>query len=152
MTLSADWSIDHPESDYPFDVQNCPVCTKILAKTGRGELGTIYWRAARLWNIDDDGTSSHSWNLTYNLTPMLKAAGFMGWSSFVELDTTMAAKHMSAVLHQLLIHRERYVEMEPPLQPGEISPWGTYDGLVSTLCDFLKVAGTHPGMPLSAWL
>ncbi len=138
--MSADFWIEDAEGNRP-SVDTCAVCQQVLDMVGPVEM-----RAARLWNISDVVFDSHAWTVTYNLTPMLRAAGFVGWHQLIAWDTTMAGAHVTAVLHQLAVHPGRYRAMNPP------NGWGSYEGLVTTLADFVKVALTHPGLPLGGWL
>jgi hypothetical protein len=60
-------------------------------------------------------------NITYNLTPMLKEAGFVGWSALRNLPARVAGHHILAVLDGMATDPERWRAMNPD------NKWGDYD-------------------------
>lgn len=94
------------------------------------------------------------WNLTYNLTPMLKAAGFPGWSEVVSerrsdglLPTgANTVPIFEAVLAELRANPEKYRAMNPP------NGWGTYEGAVEVFADYIEKVGPHPDATVDSWL
>ena len=99
-----------------------------------------------------EGHDLGSWNLTYNLSPMLRAAGFPGWSEVVgnDLDPLPTGKRvaevMAEVVSELRADPDKYRELNPP------NGWGDYDGAVKTLSDCVAVLREHPGAVVTSWL
>lgn len=67
---------------------------------------------------DDDGPEV---NITYNLSPMLRAAGFVGWQTLVGMLAIDAGHHLNGVLNIMAEDPERFRAMNPP------NGWGDYD-------------------------
>ncbi len=61
-------------------------------------------------------------NVTYNLTPMLREAGFVGWGGLVGMRAVEAGEHILAVLDEMALDDARWRAMNPP------NGWGDYDG------------------------
>jgi len=87
-------------------------------------------------------------NVTYNLTPMLKAAGFRGWRWVARPTTTVTelAEHLARVSAELRRDSARYQAMNP------VNGWGTYPGLLMALEDFTDRAKRFPDSVISTWL
>jgi len=87
----------------------------------------------------DKGFHSQLWetNVTYNLAPMLKAAGLR----FDDLDGMTgreAQPHVASALHWLLDH---------PAEARTLAPengWGTFDGLLACLAWFTAGCSAYP--------
>lgn len=93
------------------------------------------------------------WNLTYNLSPMLRAAGFPGWQETVgrlaEVQPVTAKRVLpvfDAVLAELRADPDRYRAMNPE------NGWGSYDQAVRTLDDFVEAIRPHPDALIDSWL
>ncbi|PFG17235.1 hypothetical protein ATK74_1798 [Propionicimonas paludicola] len=60
-------------------------------------------------------------NITYNLSPMLKAAGFCGWGDLVGMKARDAGAHVLKVLDGMSTDPAHWRAMNPP------NGWGDYD-------------------------
>lgn len=60
-------------------------------------------------------------NITYNLSAMLKAGGFVGWGSLVGMLAVDAGTHLFGVLDTMAQDPDRFRAMNPP------NGWGDYD-------------------------
>ena len=60
-------------------------------------------------------------NITYNLSPMLHAAGFVGWRELAAMSARDAGRHVLAVLDGMRNDPKRWLAMNPP------NGWGYYD-------------------------
>ena len=60
-------------------------------------------------------------NITYNLSSMLREAGFCGWSSLVGMKAREAGDHLVAVLDGMTADPEKWRAMNPE------NGWGDYD-------------------------
>jgi hypothetical protein len=98
-----------------------------------------------LWSCDDQGdpaTCVYEWNLTYNLAPMIYAAGRV-IPVFKPGDPSRFADRLAGpgpagmlqvlqpILGELLEAPAVYRAMNPP------NVWGSYDGLVEALADMV---------------
>lgn len=111
--------------------------------------------SARTPGCEGCGCAGHElgdWNLTYNLSPMLRAAGFPGWREVVgnDLDPRPTGKRvadvMEPVITELLAHPAKYKAMNPE------NGWGSYDLAVKALSDCVEVLRAHPDAVVSSWL
>lgn len=60
-------------------------------------------------------------NITYNLSRMLKAAGFCGWSDLLGMPAKEAGEHILSVLDYMAEEPEKWRAMNPS------NGWGSYD-------------------------
>lgn len=88
----------------------------------------------------------NAFNLTYNLSPMLWAAGMDKWSDIVGLPASVAGPHWAKVLDALVTDPERFKAMNPP------NGWGTYDGAVEVLTALVDACADHPDAIVGGWL
>lgn len=72
----------------------------------------------------EGGSCDHDHNVTYNLSPMLAAAGYIGHREVMGWGARRFGRHMLRVHLELLSLPGYYAEFNPP------NGWGTYDGLV----------------------
>lgn len=100
-----------------------------------------------------EGHSLGEWNLTYNLSPMLRAAGFPGWQESVGTEAEVqpvTAKRVipvfESVLSELRAHPEKFREMNPP------NGWGSYEVAVEVFADFVEKVKPHPDATVGSWL
>lgn len=99
-----------------------------------------------------EGHSLGEWNLTYNLSPMLRSAGFPGWGDVVGNDLSPApcgrrvVPVFEKVLAELRANPEKYRAMNPP------NGWGTYEQAVEVFADFIEKVKPHPDAKVGSWL
>lgn len=92
------------------------------------------------------------WNLTYNLSTMLRAAGFPGWQEVVGKDAASiptgrnTVPVFEAVLVELLANPTKYRALNPP------NGWGNYEQAVETFRDFIAKVGPYPDAKIESWL
>lgn len=60
-------------------------------------------------------------NITYNLSRMLKDAGFVGWATLVGMPAQDAGRHILEVLDSMAADPQKWRSMNPP------NGWGDYD-------------------------
>ena len=60
-------------------------------------------------------------NITYNLSPMLREAGFIGWSNLRGMDAREAGVRILAILDHMRADEPRWRAMNPE------NGWGDYD-------------------------
>ena len=63
-------------------------------------------------------------NITYNLSPMLGKAGFVGWREFVGMPARKAGRHLLRVLEDMASEPETWRAMNPA------NGWGDYDSCI----------------------
>lgn len=68
-----------------------------------------------------DGCGKRDVNITYNLTPMLTAAGFTGWQSLIGKPASEAGTYLIRLLDEMATDPDRWRAMNPA------SGWGDYD-------------------------
>lgn len=100
-------------------------------------------------DIGDD--AKHEWaslNVTYNLSEMLREAGFVGWPK--ARDTMKASEflaHLAGVLATLKANPDKYSKYDSP------NGWGTYLDLIPSLEEFFSRIPLHRNdLQLSWWL
>jgi len=86
-------------------------------------------------------------NLTYNLSPMLRAAGMPPWSEFIGMEVEVAWPIWERVVKELRRDRAKYEAMNPP------NGWGSYEQAIATLSEFIhECREAHPGSRIGGWL
>ena len=92
--------------------------------------------------VVDDTT----FNLTYNLTPMLCAAGMPAWSEFIGMRAGDAGPIWQSVADELRRDPDRYKDLNPP------NGWGDYDGAVEVISALAAACAKHPDATVGGWL
>lgn len=91
---------------------------------------------------------SEDLNITYNLSAMLKEAGFEGWSWCTNKPAVIVGRHMIAILNRMQEDPERWRAMNPP------NGWGDYDkclqGRMRAWAEVAAAAG--PDDKVGTWL
>lgn len=90
-----------------------------------------------------DDTTFH---LTYNLSPMLRAAGMPAWKSFIGMRAGEAGPTWQTVADTLRADPERFKAMNPP------NGWGDYDGAVEVISALAAACAKHPDATVGGWL
>jgi len=86
-------------------------------------------------------------NLTYNLTPMLRAAGMPPWRDFMGMRARAAGAIWQRVVDELRSDRERFEAMNPP------NGWGSYEQAVEVLTRFAAAClAAGPNDKIGGWL
>jgi hypothetical protein len=103
--------------------------------------------SASYWLEDDDGNIVvDDIQITYNLSPMLRAAGLPKHGELVAMPTVEVAHLCRVAILALLEDPRRFDEMNP------INGWGDYDGAVE-FCTKLAIAcARYPHAKLDASL
>lgn len=70
---------------------------------------------------DTHDNDADSLNITYNLSRMLREAGFVGWSEIIDKPAPAVGKHILAVLDWMELDPDRWRTMNPE------NGWGDYD-------------------------
>jgi len=90
-------------------------------------------------DIGDD--AHHTWgdlNITYNLSPMLEAAGFRGWSFWkLHPDARAFGVELRKVIATLRLDPPKFIALNPP------NGWGDYSGLVAALDNLVSTVPWH---------
>ena len=88
----------------------------------------------------------NNFNLTYNLTPMLSAAGMPAWKEFIGQYASDAGDWWSFTLTELLAQPIKYKGMNP------VNGWGSYDQAVEVLTALVIACREHPQAVVGGWL
>lgn len=91
-------------------------------------------------------TDSTTFNLTYNLSPMLWAAGMPTWSEFIGMKAADAGPIWRAVADELRRDPDKYRQFNPP------NGWGTYEGAVEVISALAAACERHPTATVGGWL
>lgn len=91
-------------------------------------------------------TGNNEFNLTYNLTPMLRAAGMDPWKDFIGLSAQVAGRQWLHVLKTLNAYPTRFKAMNPE------NGWGSYDGAVEVLAALVDACIVYPDAVIGGWL
>lgn len=79
-----------------------------------------------------------TFNVTYNLSPMLWAAGMPEWATFIGMKAAEAGPIWRAVADELRRDPDKYKAMNPP------NGWGTYEGAVRVISGLADACARHP--------
>lgn len=79
-----------------------------------------------------------TFNLTYNLTPMLAAAGMESWSTFIGRPAGPAGDDWRQVVDALAADPAQFRAMSPE------NGWGTYEDAVTVLDALAQACAAHP--------
>jgi hypothetical protein len=88
----------------------------------------------------------NNFNLTYNLTPMLKAAGMPSWKEMIGMPTTEAGTIWDNVVIELGFNPEKYRVMNPA------NGWGSYEQAIEVLAALVKACRQYPEAKIGGWL
>ena len=83
--------------------------------------------SADVWIVDPPcdkcgrGGDGAELNITYNLSAMLREAGFVGWRNLIELSANDAGRHIIGILNGMAESPAKWRAMNPP------NGWGDYD-------------------------
>jgi hypothetical protein len=108
--------------------------------------------SADVWLVIDTGgpepaeVPRTAMNVTYNLTPMLRAAGFIGWQ---ELRGTGARESLPMLRETLraLVEEPARLEVHTPA-----NGWGTRDWAIAAFTEMVAAAEAHPLARWDGWL
>jgi len=89
---------------------------------------------------------STTFNLTYNLSPMLLAAGMPPWREFIGMRAGDAGPIWQAVADELRDDPGRYRELNPP------NGWGDYEEAVEVISALAAACERHPDATVGGWL
>jgi len=90
--------------------------------------------------------SATTFNLTYNLSPMLTAAGMPRWSVMIGQSATAAGEIWHRVHDTLVEFPERFRAMNPP------NGWGTYEDAVTVIGSLARACDQYPDARVGGWL
>lgn len=108
--------------------------------------------SADIWLVIDTGGSEKarltdpSIHVTYNLSKMLKEAGYPGHNEIMGAPAGEAGGVLQGVLDRLEANPEHFRQFNPP------NGWGTYDGAVSFIRRFRDECARHPQAFVDGWL
>lgn len=88
----------------------------------------------------------HAWNLTYNLSPMIYAAGLPSWGEQLGQTAGDVAPAVARAVAELVGDRDRFEPMQP------VNGWGTYLGAVEVLSAYSVALVKHPTRKVGGWL
>jgi hypothetical protein len=88
----------------------------------------------------------HSVNLTYNLTPMLREAGFPGWKALVGSPCVEAGGMLQKVAATLASDPQRFKAFNPE------NGWGNYELALGAMEHLAKLCANHPLAKFGGWL
>jgi hypothetical protein len=98
--------------------------------------------SADIWLKIDTGAgesvTAFDGNITYNLGPMWRAAGFDGFEQLRGRKASDVVPLLRSVLERLKADPARFAAMNPP------NGWGDYSGCVEFFESFLAACEKHP--------
>lgn len=89
---------------------------------------------------------SDSFNLTYNLSPMLWAAGMPAWKEFIGKRAGDAGPIWQQVADELRRDPDKYRLLNPA------NGWGDYDQAVDVISRLALACRAHPDATVAGWL
>lgn len=102
--------------------------------------------SADYWLETPNCHGEHSWNVTYNLGKMLRAAGFPEWRALADTPAVEAGGMLRKVADTLKADPDRFREFNPP------NGWGDFEGAVEFLESFATGCAEHPEATIRACL
>lgn len=107
--------------------------------------------SADVWLVIDTGGPdparvTDTVNVTYNLSPMLRAAGFVGWDELCGMGAAESLPMLRETLRALTEDPERFEVHTPP------NGWGTRDWAVEAFTRLVADAEAHPLARWAGWL
>jgi hypothetical protein len=106
-----------------------------------------YWLSIDTGGDEPARITDPSFNVTYNLGPMLRAAGFPAWEALRGAPASEAAGVLKGVAGKLREDRAHLV--------AEFSPsngWGDWDLALKFVEQFRDACTEHPKAVIEAWL
>jgi hypothetical protein len=94
----------------------------------------------------DHRVGIHSWNVTYNLGTMLRAAGFPPWRDLIGAPAAEVAETLAKVAETLREDPDGFKQYNPD------NGWGTYEGAVEFVESFRDGCANHPRATIDGWL
>jgi hypothetical protein len=89
---------------------------------------------------------NNHFNLTYNLSPMLKAAGMPAWRELIGMPTPAAEAIWMIVVDALIADPVRFKAMNPA------NGWGSYNDAVRVLSELVAACHAYPEAKIGGWL
>jgi hypothetical protein len=90
--------------------------------------------------------TSQNFNLTYNLNPMLAAAGLPPWKSLIDRPARDVAPLFRQAHAELLRLPDQFRAMNPP------NGWGAYEDAVAVIGALADTCEAHPDATVRGWL
>jgi len=88
-----------------------------------------------------------TWNVTYNLGEMLRAAGFPDWHALIGAPCSEAAGPLAAVAERMRADRDRLVAEYTP-ENG----WGTFEWALEFVEGLAADCAANPKAVIGGWL
>ena len=88
----------------------------------------------------------NNFNLTYNLSPMLKAAGMPAWSDMIGMKAAEAGIIWDKVVIALVTHPDKYEPMNPT------NGWGSREQAIEVLGALVTACRANPRAKIGGWL
>jgi len=101
--------------------------------------------SASLW-LEGEDKHVPLCDMTYNLTPMLTAAGLPSWDCFAGMEAQAAGWIFARARDNLMSDRARFEALEPA------NGWGTYWAAVEQLSVMADRCKESPRLRVGAWL
>jgi hypothetical protein len=108
--------------------------------------------SADVWLAIDTGgpeparLTDPSVNVTYNLSPMLRAAGFVGWDGLMGMGAAESLPMLRETLRALVEEADRLEVHAPP------NGWGTREWAIEAFQRMVAEAEAHPLARWGGWL
>jgi hypothetical protein len=106
-----------------------------------------YWLEIDTGGLEPAVLTEPNYNITYNLGPMLRAAGFPDWDALKGAPASEAAGMLDGVARKLRSDRER---LEAEFTPQ--NRWGDWAGALEFVERFRDGCQAHPKATIGAWL
>ncbi len=85
-------------------------------------------------------------NVTYNLGPLLREAGFPDWKALIGAPASEVGGMLTGVAERLKANPDAYTRLLPD------NGWGTMEWAVGFLEDFAAECASHPKATIGGWL
>lgn len=106
-----------------------------------------YWLEIDTGGPEPVQITDPSFNVTYNLGPMLRAAGFPDWKELRGMTAADAGQVLTGVAELLLMDR---VRLERDFSPA--NGWGDWNCAYEFVTEFRAACLAHPKAVVAAWL
>ena len=88
----------------------------------------------------------NNFNLTYNLSPMLKAAGMPPWKELKGMGAKEAGEIWDRTVIEMVTHPDKYIPMNPE------NGWGSYEQAIEVLGAMVTACRANPDAKIGGWL
>lgn len=105
-----------------------------------------YWLEIKIPALPEPIRLCENLNVTYNLGPMLRAAGFPPWQALIGAPASETGGMLAGVRDELIRAPDKYRNYNPT------NGWGTYEAALGFVARFAEECALNPEATVGGWL